>query len=100
LAICFNLWELIETGSAGKAHKDADIRTEMYCEYCGLVKYTPTKKGIGIVVDEANWDGSDFFTITEYWKFVLVTEKVKKIIEENNLKGVVFTNLNELGWDE
>jgi len=96
----FNLWELVITSSVGKAHRDAGIKLKDYCEYCGAVKYTPIKKGVGIIVDEENWDGSDFFTITEYWKYVLVTERVKKIIVENNLKGVVLVKLNEIGWDE
>jgi len=95
-----NLWELIITGSAGKAHPNAGISIRNYCEYCGATSYTPIKKGVGIIINEADWDGSDFFTITEYRKFVLVTEKVKKVIEENNVKGVLFASLSEIGWEE
>jgi len=96
----YNLWELVVTGSAGRAHPDSGINLKFHCQYCGLTRYTPIKKGVGIIVDETQWDGSDFFTIIEYRKFVLVTEKVKKIIEENNLKGVRVVPVSELGWDE
>ncbi|ACV61102.1 hypothetical protein Dtox_0142 [Desulfofarcimen acetoxidans DSM 771] len=96
----FNLWELIITGSAGKAHPDSGIYVKEHCEYCGSMIYSPIKKGIGIIVDEARWDGSDFFTITEYYKYVFITEKVKKIIEENNLRGVRLVWPSELGFDE
>lgn len=96
----FNLWELIITGKAGKAHPDSGIYVKEHCEYCGSTIYSPIKKGIGIIVDEAHWDESDFFTITEYYKYVLITEKVKKIIEENNLKGVRVASPSELGIDE
>ena len=95
----YNLWELIITGSAGRAHLDSGLDLKLYCEYCSLTRYTPIKKGIGIIVDEAHWDGSDFFTIMEYYKYVLITEKVKKIIEENNLKGVRVASPSELGID-
>ena len=96
----FNLWELIITGSAGRAHPDSGINLKLYCKYCGLTRYTPIKKGLGIIVDEAHWDGSDFFTIIEYYKYIMITEKVKKIIEENDLKGVRMALPSELGIDE
>jgi hypothetical protein len=93
----FNLWELVITGNAGRAHPDSDLNLRLYCKYCGLTRYTPIKKGLGIIVNETQWDGSDFFTIIEYYKYVLITEKVKKIIEENNLKGVRVVLPSELG---
>ena len=96
----FNLWELVVTGNAGRAHPDSGIYVKEHCEYCGSTVYSPIKKGVGIIVDETRWDGSDFFTIDEYWKYVLVTEKVKKIIEENNLEGVRMVLPSELGRDE
>jgi hypothetical protein len=95
----FNLWELVITGSAGRAHPDSGIYVKEYCEYCGSTVYSPIKKGVGIIVDEEHWDGSDFFTIIEYYKYVLITEKVKKIIEDNNLKGVRLVLPSELGRD-
>jgi hypothetical protein len=95
----FNLWELVVTGSAGKAHPDSGLDLVFHCEHCGLTRYKRIKKGVGIVVDETHWDGSDFFTIVEYYKFVLITEKVKKIIEEYNLKGVKIISPSELGFD-
>lgn len=96
----FNLWELVITGSAGRAHPDSGLNLRLHCEYCGLTRYTPIKKGLGIIVNEESWDGSDFFTIIEYYKYILITEKVKKIIEENNLKGVRLVLPSELEIDE
>lgn len=95
----FNLWELVITGSAAKSHPDSGINLKSRCQYCGLTRYTPIKKGVGIIVNEATWDGSDFFTIIEYSKHVLVTEKVKEIIEKNDLKGVRLILPFELGRD-
>jgi hypothetical protein len=96
----FNLWELVVTGSAGKAHPDSEIVVERSCEHCGKIKYSPVKKGIGLIVDETQWDGSDFFTVIEKKGYLLVNEKVKKIIIDNNMTGVYCKPVNELGWVE
>jgi len=88
MELAYNLWELVVIGKGGEAHPDSGIVKTYQCEYCNNVNYRAFKNGIGIIVDENNWDGSDFFTITAYPKFVLVNEKVKSIIENNKLKGV------------
>ncbi|HNX29617.1 MAG TPA: hypothetical protein PKN87_09465 [Syntrophomonadaceae bacterium] len=98
--LSFNLWELVVTARAGKAHPDSGIYVKEHCGYCGSTVYSPIKKGVGIIVDETRWDGSDFFIITEYYKFVLITEKAKKVIEENKLKGAKIVLASDLGWDE
>jgi len=89
MTLPFNLWEFIVTGKGGEAHPYSGIVKTYHCKYCNRTKYRAFKNGTGIVVDESNWDGSDFFTITAYPKFVLVNEKVKSIIEENDFKGVL-----------
>lgn len=96
----FNLWEMAVTGSAGKAHSDAGIRVVSHCAHCGSTVYSPIKKGVGIVLNEETWDGSDFFTIDEYYKYILVTENVKRVIEGNKLKGVRLVPISALGWEE
>ena len=92
----FSLWELNVTGTAGKAHPDSGIFIEEYCGYCNNIKFSPIKKGTGIIINENTWDGSDIFTIEEFWKFIFVTDKVKEIIEQNKFKGVLFIKPNEL----
>lgn len=37
--------------------------------------------------------------ITEYFKYILVAEKVKQMIEGNDLKGVLLVPLTKLGRD-
>lgn len=96
----FRLWELFITGKGGKADTTSGIYTKRKCETCGSTVYSAVKKGVGIVVDKTQWDGSDFFAVTEYPKFALVNEKVKKIVRENRFTGVKFIPSDELGWDE
>jgi hypothetical protein len=47
----FSLWELVITGNAGNAHPDSGLNMKLHCEHCGLTRYAPIKKGIGIIVD-------------------------------------------------
>jgi len=94
----FSLWELIVTGKGGDAHPDSGIYIKKYCEYCNFKRYSAYENGI--IVDENNWDGKDILTVTGYPGHVLVTERVRNIIEENKLTGVLFTPSNELKWPE
>ena len=91
-------WELIVIGQAGHANPDSGIYLKWKCEACGLVRYSAYENGI--IVDEKNWDGSDFSYVVGYPKHILVTERTKNIIESNHLTNVVFTPSNKLKWPE
>jgi hypothetical protein len=66
------------------------------CEYCNRTQYYDFNNESGIVIDESNWDGSDFFTITPLPKFIFVNKKVKDIIEKSKLKGIKLKPSTEL----
>lgn len=53
----------------------------------------------GIYFNEASWDGSDFFTTTDWLGFDFVTEDVVKVFKRARIKGVEFEPLDsvELG---
>jgi hypothetical protein len=44
---------------------------------------------VGIKIAENSWDGSDFFETEEYCVTNLISEKVKKIIDDHKLKGAM-----------
>ena len=88
------LWELVVIGKGGDAHPKSGIKIKYECKSCGLIEYTDFGKGL--YVDEAQWDGSDFFTIWPLPKFILVTERVKNFVEENKLTNCIFTPIEEL----
>jgi len=94
----YKLWELCVTGNGGDAHEYSGIFLKSKCEFCGYETYSSYENGI--IVDENNWDKSDIFTITGYSRRILVTEKVKKLIEKNNLTGVTIMPSHELKWLE
>jgi hypothetical protein len=92
------LWEFLPTGTAGAAHPDSGIVELHRCEECGLVEYSSFKHGI--VVKEATHDGSDFFTVTEYPKYILVGPRAKQVIERNRLSNVGFVLSSNLQWPQ
>ncbi len=90
------LWELVVTGKGGDAHPDSGIRVFYRCEGCGLVMYSSFRNGI--IVDERQWDGSDFFTVNGYPKFILVSERVKQFIVDHQLVNCGLIPAHELQW--
>jgi len=90
------LWEFVPTGTAGAAHPDSGIVELHRCEGCGLMSYSSFKNGI--VVNEATYDGSDFFTVIEYPKYILVSPRAKQAIERNRLSNVGFISSSNLQW--
>jgi hypothetical protein len=90
------LWEFIVTGKGGPAHHSSGITCLLECEVCGLVQYSAFKNGIS--VDESTYDGSDFFTVLEYPKHILLNERAKKVLEANRLTNVSFVESSKLQW--
>jgi hypothetical protein len=90
------LWELVVTGEGGPADKASGIVELSRCQSCGLVRYSAFEHGI--VVDEFTYDGSDFFTVSEYPKYVLVSHRAKEVIEKARLTNVAFVESSQLKW--
>jgi hypothetical protein len=92
------LWEFVVVGQAGTAHEDSGIVTLRRCDECGLVEYSDFRDGI--VVNTAKYDGSDFFVVQEYPKYILVSERSKSVIEAGRLTNACFVESTEIRWPE
>lgn len=90
------LWELVVTGKGGDADPKSGIRLIYTCPHCGLIEYSSFRNGI--IVDEQAWDGSDFFIVTGYPKFILVTERVKDFIIKHDLTNCALIPNQQLVW--
>lgn len=90
------LWELVIKGRGGDAHPDSGIRVIGKNGKTGELRYSSFHDGI--LVDEANWDGSDFCTVNGYPKHILVTERVKELIVERQLTNCTLIPSHELRW--
>ena len=92
------LWELVVIGQGGPADRVSGIVTLRHCAECGLVQYSAFENGI--VVNESTYDGSDFFIVAEYSKYILVSERAKSVIENRRLTNVGFVESSDLEWPE
>jgi len=96
MKLSFNLWELVISGKADY-NPDCGIKELYRCDFCGTIRRRHFSNNTGIMINESSWDGSDFCIIESYpTKFIFTIEKVKNIIEEQRLTGVLFMPSTEL----
>lgn len=91
------LWQLVVTGWGGVASPESGIEVREWREKTtGLSKpiYTGLRDSEHLM-DESQWDGSDFFMIWPLPCFIFVSGRVAKLIKEYQLKGVVLRRLKD-----
>ncbi len=65
------------------------------CSVCGQVSMEEKFKTVkGIAVKNEDWDGTDIFKFQSE-RYIFVTNKFKSMIEEEGIKGVLFTPIDE-----
>jgi len=92
------LWELLIRGKGGDAAPESGIVPYQYEDSSGVTHRGYTSFRNGIIVEESNWDGSDFFTVNGYRKFLLVTERVKEFIIDRQLTNCALIFSDKLEW--
>ncbi len=92
------LWELLIRGKGGDAAPECGIHLYEY-EEAGEIRKAYSSFRNGIIVDEGNWDGSDFFTVNGYPKFILITERVKEFIIDRQLTNCAIIPSDKLEWE-
>jgi|GEM_PF-3169541 len=90
--------ELVATGSAGSLSAESGFRVLRTCPGCGLQETTrivdPEK-----VIDESEWDGTDFFQLLPGMTRLFVTGNVARTLVHSSLKGWEILSLHEMrGW--
>jgi len=90
-------WELIVTGWAGLASSESGIRLnqEKSCPVCGSLKYSGATN-FSRLIDEKNWDGSDFFMVWPLPKFMFVSDRVREFIQRNDIQLTQFVSPEDL----
>lgn len=80
------LWELVVIGWGGVAPEESGIRSTEARDAGGHRLYTffddPSR-----IIDENQWDGSDFFMVWPMPKYIFVTDRVAKLIRKHKLTG-------------
>ena len=95
-ASVLTVWELQIDGRGGDAHPESGIRILYVCPQCRYTAYSSFRKGI--IIDETKWDGTDFCTVNGYSKHIVITERVKNLIVENNLTNCAIFRSEDLRW--
>ena len=92
------LWQLGTTGNAGRADSQSGIDVVIWCPVCELLAYSSYRNGIW--VNEQAWNGSDFTKVTEYPGIILVTERVRNVIERHRFTNCLLIESTDLRWPE
>lgn len=89
-----DLKEIVITGRCGYLrHKDGRIVDK--CNLCGGKNYKKQGEVNGLSVNLKEWDKSDMFYFKNWEGPIIVTEKVKEIVEKNKLKNIRFENIKD-----
>lgn len=91
------LWELVITGWGGIGTPESGVQLLEKCE-CSFMKYKVFDDPLKLI-DESQWDGSDFFMVWPMPLYKFVTDRVAQFIRSNKLKGVELVALADMkGW--
>jgi hypothetical protein len=88
------LWELIRTGWAGLARPESGIKRTYFCDACKHVRYSDIENPQQLI-DESQWDGSDFFMVWPLPNFIFVSQRVADCLRDHRLSGVVVKRADE-----
>jgi len=91
------LYELEVYGRGGPPHPDSGSLPLPEWTSLGFPRYSSYKNGL--LVNEATWDGTDFFEI-EGFRYIIVTERVKNTIVEKKLSNCVLVAVEDMSWPE
>lgn len=89
------LWELVVTGWGGLARPESGIVRDKYCAQCKHVHYSGIKDARQLI-DDAQWDGSDFFMVWPFPRFIFVTPRVADYIRDHHFTGAVLQPADEI----
>jgi hypothetical protein len=77
------------------AKPKSGIKRLDFCPHCKKVKYSSWNNAHELM-NEAQWDGSDFFMIWPMPRSIFVTSRVVQAIEEAKLTGCRFVDIGDV----
>jgi hypothetical protein len=93
------LWEFKVTGWGGIAPESSGIKMVTICPACCYTHYTDFTNPERLI-DESQWDGSDFFFVWPMPRDYFITERVKTVVQANKLSGVEIITPDKLKGDK
>jgi hypothetical protein len=89
------LWELVVVGWGGVAPAESGIGLMERCPGCGLEVYSDFTNASRLI-DEKQWDGSDFFIVWPLPRYIFVADRVARFIRAQKLAGARLQRLDTL----
>lgn len=90
------VWELEVQGKGGDADPESGIRLLYVCPECGYTAHSSFQRGI--IVNESHWDRTDLFSVNDYGRHIVITERVKDLIIRNKLTNCAMFRSQDLRW--
>jgi hypothetical protein len=89
-------WELVANGSAGLISQESGYKVLRICPGCGLIDNDTTVADSTKIIDESEWDGSDFFRVEPVSGLIFVTDRVVQALRDSQFKGWKAYSLAEM----
>jgi hypothetical protein len=89
------LWELQITGWGGMARAESGVTRTERCPICGWQIYTRFTNP-ALLIDDANWDGSDFFMVWPMPRYVFIADRVASLIRSKGFTGADVIELSQI----
>lgn len=83
------LRELVVTGWGGVARPESGMRPLSRCPGCNMIEFSDHTDP-GKLFDVGQWDETDFFRIYPLMGYVFVTDRVRQLIQQHQLKYAKF----------
>jgi hypothetical protein len=90
-----DFWELVAKGSAGMASPESGSKVLSVCPGCGLDRYSRITAP-SMLIDQSQWDGSDFFHVQPVSASIFVTDRVVQALGQSQFKGWGAYSLEEM----
>ncbi|MEN6370689.1 MAG: hypothetical protein ABFD64_01620 [Armatimonadota bacterium] len=87
------LWEVFATGWGGMAKPQSGIH--LLSDRGGFLRYSDLEDSSNLI-DENQWDGSDFFIVWPMPRYLFVSDRVARFIMKHKLTGVKLIRVESL----
>jgi hypothetical protein len=74
------------------------VRLLYKCRICGAERYGAFLDGLRI--DEATWNGQDFFRIREHKQYRIVTQRVANFLMERRIRPLSLVPAEQYTWEK
>lgn len=89
-----DLKELVVEGRCGYLRHQDGTQIDK-CEKCGRFLPEAKSKVHGLSVDIDEWDKSDIFFFKNWFGMIIITQKVKDLLEQNKITNIKFQNIKD-----